>query len=119
MRIILTLVVRTSMLGLPDGFPDENGERHIPNQTPLSSHSQPESPGSGNALEDGGFLYSFDLPHDYDFNLPSLVSGTQPFEMGHQFIHPGTSGVYVNHAAGSRVAGTYELLSLPSVGRVI
>jgi len=118
MRLVLTLVVRTRMLGLPDGFPDENDERHIPNQTPPSSHSQLESPGSGNSPEDGGFLYSFNFPHDYDFNFPSLISGTQPFEMGHQFTHPGTSGAYVNHAAGSRAAGTYELLSLPSVGRV-
>jgi hypothetical protein len=110
------------MLGPPNEFPDENGERHIPNQTPLSFHSQPEFP--GNVPADGAFFHppeqSFDSAHDHDLNFPFLASGTEHFEMGHQFMHPGTSGIsYVDHAAGSRIASPSELLSLPSVGRVV
>ena len=123
MRLILTLVVRARMLGLPDEFRDENGQRRVSNQTPLSFHPRPESPGSGNVPEDGRFFYSAEEPfnsaRDYGLNFPFPTSGAQPFEMGHHFMHPSTSGIYVDHAAGIGMASSSELLSLPSVSRVI
>jgi hypothetical protein len=111
------------MLGLPNGFPDENGERHMSNQTPLSSHFQPEFPESGNLPAGGGSFYPpehpFNSAHDYELNFPFHVSGTQPFDVGHHFMHPSTSGMYVAHAAGNMITSPSELLSLPSVSRVI
>ena len=123
MRLILMLVVRARMLGLPDGFRDENGQRRVSNQIPLSFHPRPETSGSGNGPEDGRFFYSAEEPfnsaRDYGLNFSFPTSGAQPFEVGHHFLHPGTSGIYVDQAAGTGMVSSSELLSLPSVSRVI
>lgn len=109
------------MLSLPNGFPDQNG---MFNQNPVSFHRQPGSPGSENLFASGGHHdppdQSFNSAHDQDFDFPFFASGTQSFELDHNFMDPGTSQmVYTSQAAGSRFASQPDLLSMPSVRRVL
>jgi hypothetical protein len=110
------------MLGLPNGVPDENGEHLMSNDTPLVFSPQTESP--GRSVPEDGKLFnlaeqSFSSARGYDSTFVFLTSGGQPFQTAHHFVHPSASVIYVNRTVGVGVASSSELLSLPSVSRVV
>lgn len=105
--LVLALVVRAKMFGLPND---------MSNQSP---YRQSDSPGSGDTPAGGGYYpseQSFNAVDNHDLNIPFLLSGSQSFE---HFMHLGTPGnSYVFPTAGSMVGSSSNLLPMLSVSRV-